>query len=416
MKILHISTQSSSGGATRAMLRLHFGLKEKGVDSSIFSLTGKAISDEFYLYKNKRDIKTRIRNVLLSRLNKKEIELLNSANRKHEKFSTNESPYKAEFIRQLPDADLYHLHWVTDFVDIPTFFEQVKKPVVWTFHDMNPFTGGCHYDEGCGKYANGCGACPQLASDQKDDLSKKIFEQKVQAVQQIPDHKLIIAGNSRWTTEEARKSRIFEGKKIKTVHLGVNHNLFKPRDTAAIRPLFGIPEDATVLLFGAPNVANRRKGFSELKEAVEKLRTKTPELVLISFGEGDASFDTDIHHIQLGRIENNLFLSMVYNAADLFVIPSLQETFGQTCLEAMACGVPCAGFDTGGIPDMINPGETGYLAETGNPVSLAEAIVNTLGKKEELGKNARKMVEASFTLGHQAEAYVKVYNELLSSC
>lgn len=395
------------------MYRLHKGLIEEKIESTIFCFEATSDDNSVVKFRYPGSIISRLKRQIRNKKTYKEFKNYSRDSGSSELFTSDRTPYRQELIEQLPEADIYHLHWISRFVDIPTFFEQVQRPAVWTFHDMNPFTGGCHYDEGCGKYETGCGICPQIGSDSENDLSKTIFNRKKEAIATVPSNKFRAVADSYWIAEEAQKSSIFEGKKVDTIHYGLDHELFKPLDKKSIRTLLEIPENRPVILFGAPGLRNKRKGFRELSEALNNLKAFVPDIFLLTFGNGELPSDLNINYLHLGNISNDRYLSMVYNAADVFVIPSLQEAFGQTCLEAMACGVPCAGFNTGGIPDMIIPGETGFLADPGSPESLAEAISQTLKQKEELGMNARARVEGSFTLRHQAEAYINVYNELL---
>lgn len=415
MKVTHISTELKSGGAARASYRLHQGLLQQGVVSQVYSRFSEGTEDNVFRYRAANGIAAKLQRKLFYRsLQNMQLKYPNRPPGL-ELFTYDRTDCRNDLVAQIPPSDIYNLHWVSRFLDIPTFFDWVQKPVVWTLHDMNPFTGGCHYDNHCGKYASGCGACPQLGSTKAQDLSREIFERKRKALAKIPNHKIRIVADSYWLAEEARKSKIFEGKTVETIHYGLDHNLFKPRDKAGIRKLLEIPLNKQVILFGAPGVTNTRKGYKELLEAIRILSQKQNDLILLAFGGGTPPMDANIPHIHLGNISNDPFLSWVYNAADAFVIPSLQEAFGQTCLEAMACGVPCAGFDTGGIPDMIENGKTGFLAEKGNTEDLAAAIEKTLKNRDLLGHNARRMVVESFTLAHQANKYMQVYRELLAN-
>lgn len=416
MRITHISTEANLGGAARASYRLHQGLlQQPGVQSMVYARSMQEAGEYIIRYRPANSIVAKMwRKIFYHTQNKIQLKYKNRP-QGLELFTSDRSDCRDDFAAQLPPADIYNLHWISRFVDIPTFFANVKSPVVWTLHDMNPFTGGCHYDNLCGKYASGCGACPQLGSEDKNDWTKEIFERKREAIARIPADRLTVVADSYWLAEEARKSKIFEGKKVITIHYGLDHTLLKPMDKSSARKLLEIPDNKKVILFGAPGVTNRRKGFRELLDAIAILSGQRDDILLLSFGGGKPPLNSDVAHIHLGSITNDLFLSWVYNAADVFVIPSLQEAFGQTCLEAMACGVPCAGFNTGGIPDMIREGETGHLATTGNSAELAAAIETTLKNKDTLGVNARKMVEENFTLAHQANKYIQVYQELLST-
>ncbi len=413
-KVLHISTLPKSGGAARASYRLHQGLLLRGIDSQIFAQQGDPQAEEVKVFKPAKDWKTKVQRNIFHRTQTNINQKYPNRPQGLELFTSDQTPYRNDLLSQLPASDIFHLHWVSRFLDISAFFNWVEKPVVWTLHDMNVFTGGCHYDNLCGKYATSCGACPQLGSHNNNDWSKEIFERKRKAIARIPAELFRVVADSYWLAGEARKSPIFEGKSVETIHYGLDHELFKPKDKQSVRKLLEIPEGKKVFLFGAPGVTNKRKGFQELLYAIQVLTRKRKDLFLLSFGGGKPPIDADVPHLHLGSIDNDMFLSWVYNAADVFVIPSLQEAFGQTCLEAMACAVPCAGFNTGGIPDMIKEGETGHLAQAGNAEALAMAMEKTLANKEELGRNARLMVESKFTLQHQAENYIKLYGEMLN--
>ena len=413
MKVVHIGTHEQEGGAARAMYRLHTGLLRQGVESVIFCMHARSNSSSVVQFTPTRTLSLRVKRSWRHRQLSKQKEVIAGREPNAGTFSPDRTPYREDLMNQLPDADLYHLHWVSGFLDLPSFFEKLDKPVVWTLHDMNPFTGGCHYDNGCGRFAGTCGACPQLEAEQESDLSREVYSRKQKAISAFPNESLRVAADSHWLAEEAARSGIFGGKEIETIHYGLDHELFAPGCKHSARKELELASGTPVVLFGAHQVSHARKGLDILRKALSILDPSISGMCLVTFGDGDIEPLPGMEQRHLGPVWDDRKLARVYHAADLFVIPSRQEAFGQTCMEAMACGIPCAGFRTGGIPDMIEEGVTGSLAEPGSPEALAEAISRTLKEKEQLGKNARSMVEQAFTLKHQADSYLRAYQGLL---
>jgi glycosyltransferase involved in cell wall biosynthesis len=316
---------------------------------------------------------------------------------------------------QLPPADLLHFHWVAEFIDIPSFLERVDMPIVWTLHDMNPFTGGCHYTSGCRRFEQACGCCPQLESKRGNGPSSRSWERKRAAYKKKArrDHLHVIAP-SEWLAREAEQSALFSGVPINCIPHGLDHTLFRPRDAQHERRKISIPEGQKVALFVAHSSTDPRKGFGILSEALARLQFD--DVTLISIGRNAPTVPEGLSHFHVGYVDEDQRLSVLYSMADVFIIPSLQEAFGQTALEAMACGTPVVGFDAGGIPDMVRPDETGWLAKTGNVRSLHQALETALendGERERMGRRCREVVEEEYTLERQARQYKALYESIL---
>ena len=330
-----------------------------------------------------------------------------------------DAPFKYKTVIPKPLPDIIHLHWISGFIDYPSFFKSIPShiPIVWTLHDMNPFTGGCHYSNNCTKYKTTCETCPQLGPYARFDLAKYCFEKKMDA---FSKRNLHIVADSEWLKEEAGKSAIFkEAKSIQCIHYGLDSSVFVPRDKVSCRHVLGLENgtDDFVLCFGAEYVDNKRKGLKELAAALNILKSQGLKITCLVFGNGNFESFDEFKMIKFGQVNVLNYLNIIYNAADLFIIPSLEEAFGQTCLEAMSCGVPVVGFNTGGIPDMIIDHETGLLAETGNITDLAEKIKLLLGDNElrkKMSSNCRKKVLSEFTLNIQAANYYELYKRILS--
>lgn len=416
MKIVHLSTSDISGGASRAAYRLHRGLLQQGIDSKMFVRDKSSENKSVVRYKYPAGLekaKYKYRKYLI---NKDYSKYKFTRPEGLELFSDDRSAQGIGLIDQLPDADVYHLHWTSGFVDLPSTLKKIEKPLVWTLHDMFPFTGGCHYNSGCDNYLRFCNNCPQLGSVTEKDLSYKIWSRKQQAISEFKN-KIIIRADSRWLAGEAKKSGLFRNLDIDTIHYGIETDEFISRDKISCRKALKIPEGSRVIVFGAPGLNNPRKGFKQLIEALEEVRETRSDLFLLSFGSGSNPGTPGIPGLHLGHVSDNNLLSLIYNCADVFIIPSLQEAFGQTALEAMSCSVPVIGFNTGGIPDMIEEGITGFLVETGSITGLKDAIIRMLKLNDKdytkMAANCRDKVLNGFTLYHQAEKYMKVYQSLL---
>ncbi len=416
MRILHLNTSDINGGAARAAYRLNQGLILKGVESRMFVRDKGTISESIIKYKYPSGLNKSYYRIYKYWIERDFNRYRTSRPGGFELFSDDRTPLKTGFFDQLPEADIYHLHWISGFVDLPAVFKNLNKPVVWTLHDMFPFTGGCHYNSGCENYLKHCNNCPQLGSTDENDLAYKIWTRKRKAISEFKN-KIVIRADSHWLASEAKRSSLFRNLDIDTIHYGIETDQFIPADKLACRRSLNIPVQSRVIVFGAPGIDNPRKGFKQLEEALHKVRKVHSNLFLLSFGAGEAPFKQTIPGLHLGQIANNHLLSLIYNCADVFVIPSLQEAFGQTALEAMSCGIPIVGFNTGGIPDMIENEVTGYLAETGNINDLSNCIIRILEFKEsdyvKMSSNCRAKVLAGFTLSFQAEKYTDIYKSLL---
>jgi glycosyltransferase involved in cell wall biosynthesis len=336
-----------------------------------------------------------------------------------EPFHGDRTEFAGEVVASLPPADVVNLHWISRLVDYRAFFDGLPErlPVVWTLHDMNLFTGGCHYDRGCGAYRRRCGRCPQLGSEDEDDLSRQVWRRKRDLFSRTPRERLHLVTPSRWLAEEASASSLIDDRfPVSVIPYGLDTNAFAPRDRGFARQVLDLPREAKVVLFVAHSVENDRKGFGMLREALAGL-TGEEGLVLLSLGKGEPAVPEGIEQRHLGFVSDDRYLSVIYSAADVFVIPSRQDNLPATVLEAMACGTPVVGSDVGGIPEMVRPGETGYLAEDGDPDDLRDGILRVLRDpdgREALSRRCRERVLGEYGLERQARRYERLYRELLS--
>jgi len=417
MRTVHLNTYDVSGGAARAAYRLHQGLREKEVDSSIFVETKNGQDETVGAWTPSGSLLDGLRERVKSRwLHYRLHRYQETRPDRVEIFSQARTAHGYRVARSVPGADIYNLHWIRGFIDPLPFFQVIDQPVVWTLHDMNAFTGGCHYSAGCRQFEDACGRCPQLGSDNDDDLSRSVWMRKQESYRQVVNAgRLHIVAPSEWLAREAKSSALLTDAPVHVIPYGLDHALFRPRETEGLRTALEIPSQHRIILFVAGSAQNHRKGFDLLVEALSNLTLG--DVTLLSIGSKEPALDTQLPHVPLGTIESDPLLSVFYSLADLFVIPSRQDNLPNTVLESMACGTPVVGFETGGIPDMVRPGATGWLAESGNVRSLRNAIEEALNRdaeRQRMGDRCREVVEEEFTLERQARQYKTLYEDLLA--
>lgn len=432
MRICQVSTYDDAGGAAIAAARLHRGLLGHGCDSIMYVARSERHDPAIHRYERpQRNLLERaalkIRSYSEARIGRlgkhiryappwANLDYYNSMRPSgFEMFSSTRVPDGTGVMRRMPVCDVINLHWINDFIDPALFLDRTAgKPVVWTLHDMNPFTGGCHHADDCEKYMIRCGACPQLGLNARHDLSTYGFERKSLAFSRRTAKDLRIVAPSRWMARRAGRSALIARFPIEVIPNGVDLDSFAPREKTWARNVLGIPVQAKVILFIAALLSNERKGFRLLLDALKALDV-ADNMHLLSVGTMSESIVSPLRLHHLGNIKNERLLSLVYSAADLFVIPSVVENLPNTVLEAMACGTPVVGFDVGGIPEMVHPGITGELAPAGDTLALRAAIQSILdstAKRKEMSENCRSMIVKEYSADLCVDRYVQLYSEI----
>lgn len=327
-------------------------------------------------------------------------------------------------ITSLPEfkqADVIHLHWVNQgMLSLKNIRKILKsgKPVVWTMHDMWPCTGICHYAGECARYETECHHCPLLdGGGRKKDLSARVFRRKQKL---YAGHSIAFVTCSRWLEDLAKNSALLKGQTVTHIPNPISTNLFKPRNKQEARAKHLLPEGKPLLLFGSMKIKDKRKGAAYLIEACEILSRKHPELNdelgVVVFGYQSKSLEKQLPFrvYPLDYVQCERDLAYVYNAVDLFVTPSVEDNLPNTIMEAMACGVPCVGFQAGGIPEMIDHLHNGYVAKYKSPEDLADGIhwVLTGADYNQLSEQATRKVHNSYSESHIAKRYIEVYNKV----
>lgn len=314
-------------------------------------------------------------------------------------------------------ASIIHLHWINfGFLSLKSLERLflLGKPIVWTLHDMWAATGGCHYSRGCDHYLSHCRYCPYLRKPEQYDISFSQFETKKSIYQNA---NITLVSPSRWLNEIVLKAALTGHLSSLSIPNCIDTDLFKLTGSAEARKALGLPSGKKLLLFAGANTQDPRKGFLYLKKALEGFNAASHDVEVLILGKGNAQKfeDMPVKTHYLGKITDPARMVSAYNAADMIIVPSLEDNLPNTIMEAMACGTPAVGFATGGIPEMIGHRQNGYVAEATSASSLADGIRWILENNTEnaVSQQARQKVIEHYSEKVVAAQYSKLYRSLL---
>lgn len=325
--------------------------------------------------------------------------------------------------RYFKEADIIHLEWINQgYLSLKGIRKILDsgKPVVWTMHDMWPATAICHYTRGCKKYQTACRNCQLLpGGGSSNDLSAKVWRAKHKV---IHNHNIHFVACSRWLQRKASVSGLFHHQTVTAIPNPINSHLFFPEDKKEARKRIGLPAGKRIILFVSQKVTDERKGMAYLADALQKMidvdpTTTETTVVAILGGHGEEIADQlPLQAYPLGYVSDDKTIVDVYNCADAFVLPSLEDNLPNTIMEAMACGVPCVGFNVGGIPEMIDHKKTGYVAKERDSEDLAQGILWVLEpvNKKMLAKNSVDKVQKNYSEHAVAMRYIDVYTDAMA--
>ena len=428
MKVAQFNT-FPYGGAANAAIRIHRGLQQNQIDSRFYfhRNTKSPVSDpSFHQIEFTPPKYGAFKGAFQKRVDRKREKEVYRLYNDHvamrppaqETFSMAQLPAPTFLDWKSIDADIAHLHWISFFADYPSFFGSIPSsvPVVWTLHDMNAFTGGCHYTNGCASFKFGCGSCPQVTNSKPQDVSQSTFKTKQSSLRKKNIH---VVTPSDWMRQQAMESKIWPAQtSFHTIRYGLDLELFRPLNKQESRLKLGIESDAVLIAFGAEDVNNKRKGVQHLLPALANLQTQR-DVECVVFGSGEIESGSGVPHIhQMGYVESEQRQSLIYSAADIVVVPSREDNQPQVGLEAMACGTPVVGFNAGGIPEYVRDGATGLIADHGNEAHLADRIsclVDNQDARRSMGQQARLMMEREFEISQQSQKYTEFYQALLGA-
>jgi glycosyltransferase involved in cell wall biosynthesis len=415
MRVLHLSTTDIRGGASRGSYWLHQALVGMGVDSRM--LVGRKYSEDGRVTQLRGNMAP-LEEWARCRLDELPLRFYDKTNDSF--WTTAWFPRRLQRAVEAFKPDLVHLHWTgAGFLSVESL-AGISAPLVWTLRDMWAFTGGCHYTAGCERFTQGCGQCPQLRSHREDDLSRSVWQRKLKAY--TDNQRLNLVPISTWLADCCERSPLFNNVPITVIPNGLDSQCFRPIPRERACEAWGLDPAKRYVIYGAIDaLSDKRKGFAELAEATRRLAgacwtTRGVELVVFGDLASDTTPPLGLKTHFVGRVNDDDRLAHLYAAGDVMVVPSLQEAFGKTVIEAMACGTPVVAFDHGGPADIINHRVTGYLAEPFDPVDLAHGIAWCLekqGRAEMMGKKARARVDERYNLDVIAINYLDLYRSIL---
>jgi glycosyltransferase involved in cell wall biosynthesis len=418
MKVVHLSTSDLSGGAAIACKRIVDAQASNGIESNL--LVQKKLSSDPRVYSTTKNLFSKLHYNLRLVFDEGYIRVLTNQNRG--RFS---NPVFGTDITNHPlitRADIINLQWINGgFISLETLSKigNLGKPIVWTFHDMWAFTGGCHYVSDCQNYLTECRNCPALKFSSTSDVSNRIFNKKKELYEKL---NLTIVTTSRWLANEASRSALLKTKKVYVIPTPINSVKFKPINKKVVREKLNLPIEKKIILFGAMNLKDERKGFYYLVEALKYIKNINSdlEIELAVFGKIDESVLSSIPFKvnQLGSLKNDDQIVSAYNSADAFVAPSLEDNLPNTIMESMACGTPVVAFNTGGIPDMVVNGVNGFLTQLQSTNGLAEDILKILlndNHRNKMSEAAREKVLRDFNPEVITSKYRDLYKSLIQN-
>lgn len=418
MKVLMVNTYENKGGAAVATKRLMQALNNNGVKAKMLVAEKQTDSIEVVgMDRHWQSMMTflleRIDIWLHLRLNKRHLWELDSAR------------WGMDITRlpEFQEADVIHLSWINHGMLSLSGIRKILesgKPVVWTMHDLWPAMGVCHYARGCTAYKTECRNCPLLpGGGSKCDLSTRRFRRKLKLYKGSDIH---FVSCSKWLADEARQSALFADVSLESIPNPIDTHLFRPTDKTEARRRIGLPVDKRIVLFVSQSLTDERKGMAYFVRAMERLVAKHPEMkadtavALLGGHSEELVAQLPLEAYSLGYVSDQKRITEVYNSADVFVLPSLEDNLPNTIMEAMACGVPCVGFNVGGIPEMIDHRENGYVAAYKDADDLEAGIRWVLAEADwqQLSQSCLHKVKSCYSQQAVAMRYKEVYTRAMA--
>ena len=410
MKVIHLNYSDIIGGAARGAYRVHLSLRKSGVDSRMW--VNQSVSGDFTVEIPLNKFQRTVAKVY-SYLVKLFIKILKTEN------LTLHSPqiFSSRWVKKINncDADIIHLHWTQNEMLSISDISSIKKPIIWTLYDMWAFCGAEHYtSEFRWKYGYQNRNRPTYESG--FDLNLWTWRRKINNWKKP----INIITPSQWLGNCVKESKLMNNWPIQVIPLPIDTDFWKPLKKNLAREALDLPKELPIVLFGAVGGGqDLRKGFDLLLASLKFLSDNqhTKNIQLVVFGQTKPkilpNLNFSIHYI--GHLYDDITLRTLYSAADVMIVPSRLEAFGQTASEAQACGTPVVAFDNGGLKDIILHLQTGYLANSFDTQDLANAIIWSLEqcKNNTINIQSRNEAIRRFSYEIVAEQYKKIYERLL---
>ena len=413
MKIIHLNHSDISGGAARSAYRIHHSLLKEGANTEMW--VEKAISNDYSIKQPFNYLEKKINKFCNLIIHHSIVKMLKTKN----KIIHSPSILPSRWLKYInnSDADIVHLHWIQNEMLSIKDISKIKKPVVWTLHDMWAFCGAEHYTSD-NRWINGYHQNNRPNYETGFDLNRWTWHRK----KEYWKKPIQVVTSSNWLANCVKKSKIMHNWPVSVIPTPIDIINWKPLDKIVARKKLNLPINVPLILFGADSDLNdRRKGFDLLLSALKNLKKNsyTKKIELVVFGHDKPNyqihFDFPIHYT--GQLNNDVELQTVYSATDLTIVPSRQDNLPNIVIEAQACGSPVVAFDIGGLPDIIQHKKTGYLAKPFNTEDLANGISTILinNKFGEFNKYSTENISLNFNEKKIAQSYLNIYEMILKN-
>ncbi len=411
MNVAIVNQTDIIGGAARAAYRLHHALRGYGINSRMFvdrSISGDSTvsKPDGFIHKVEGFVRPQLDRLIVS-------SLMSTGNRSLHSAAVIPSRWPKKL--NTSDIDLVNLHWVAGGMMSLRDIAKIKKPVVWTLHDMWPFCGTEHYGDG-DRWVSGYARWNRPNGDSGFDIDRWAWNQKIKLWR---NSNFSIVCPSNWMAKNVKQSILFEKNLIKVIPNAIDTSIWRPIDMLTARGILQISCEKKLVLFGAIGAgADHRKGFDLLMKSIEILDSRNLNYELVVFGglepERPLPIKCRVHYV--GALHDDISLSLLYSAVDVFVIPSRIDNLPNTGIEAQACGTPVVAFDVGGLSDIVQHGVTGYLALENDVVDLAQGIEWVINKSDDkLRTESRVKAVDRWSPRVVAKQYYNLYSEVINA-
>ncbi|TKK70330.1 glycosyltransferase [Ilyomonas limi] len=408
IKVVHIQYSTNSAGS--AAFRLHKELLKAGIDSSIVSLIADIPGYHKIKYLGRLPkLTARVNNKLQSYL-------IKNIKAQYGFFTYPIAGTNVAKLTEVRDADIIYVHWALNgFLNFRSLHQlaRLQKPIVFFMHDMWTITGGCHYSFSCEKYKTACQQCQMFEGVKMIDLSAKQFKRKSSLYSSYDN--LFFISPSKWLYSCSKEAMLIKNKPLFHIPNILDNTLFKPINKQEAKKVFNIGSNEAVVAFGAVSVNNPYKGWAYLQKALAVLKLNNDikkDISVLIFGSGYNQQIADAIPFKtyfLGFLKDEYSLALAYNAADVFVAPSLADNLPTTILESLSCGTAVVGFDVGGIPDMIRHKKNGYLAKYKDAVDIAKGITYCINE------NTKGDISPEFKTALVIKKHLELFDYIRSS-
>lgn len=414
MKVLYISTSDIDGGAAIGAYRLHRGFLQNGIESTL--LVNKKLSDDFTVIGPQTRFRKAL-NLFKPYLGKAILSLQKTPNAFLHTINLIPSGLVSRINQS--DADLVILHWIGREMLSVEDIGKINKPLVWRLADQWAFCGAEHYALPAQekRFIEGYTSHNRPDEHKGFDIDRLTWNRKKKYF--LRKEMSIVCG-SRWLEECARKSYLFRKKRIELIPTGLDTSVYKPINKRVAREILNLPQNKKIILFGAIlAISDERKGFQFLVSALNNfMKISDVEVIALIFGASEPQKPTrfGMPTYYLSTLHDDWSLAVCYSAADVTLVPSLLEAFGQTASESMSCGTPVVAFDATGLKDIVDHKENGYLAKPFQAEDLANGLKFILENDEmrlDMSKQCRKKALQEYSVDVQVSRYLNLFHDLV---